>query len=108
MTLTEFLLARIAEDEAQAGGMLETGYQPPAHSPDDRPEFVPDFYDPPTDSDRRFVARVLVECAAKRRIVGLRDSWPQQSDRDEDSDPILRTMATVYADHPDYDQSWRI
>jgi hypothetical protein len=79
MNLTEFLLARIAEDEGS----------------------------PPTCS------RVLADCEAKRRIVerhrskpdtggwycaGCGDDWPCED---------LRDLASVYADHPDYDEAWR-
>lgn len=121
LTLTDFLMARIAEDEAEAVASLETGYQPPSWGPEDKPEFVPDFYDPPTDDDKARVARVRVECEAKRRIVELHwdcagvcgecgvtsaaadtfaheVAWPC---------PTLRALAAVYADHPDYCEEWR-
>ena len=115
MTLTEFLLARIAEDEAAANV---------AH--------------------RESPARVLAECEAKRRIVEFHKSWPvlvqtpvtfepvdgtdpghytfratqqiawttEQEYRERFGDeppagPVLRHLAAVYADHPDYREEWR-
>ncbi|KAB2809250.1 hypothetical protein F9L07_19610 [Pimelobacter simplex] len=138
MTITEFLLARIAEDEAVAqralgerymvdGGLRwgEVGY-----------ETVSDLTIDP--------ARVLAECEAKRRIVELHQSWPvlveakptfEPSDPTDlnamtfrmskqiawateqeyrakfgvepPSAPMLRALASVYADHPDFREEWR-
>ena len=79
-TLTEFLLARIAEDEDEAeDNEPYWGGWSSAHE-----------------------ARVLAECEAKRRIVeelshdglGPRE-W------------MLRVLAAVYSDHPDYRQEWK-
>jgi hypothetical protein len=91
MSLIDFLLARIVEDEAAIA------WTPVEVWPSRR--------------------RVLAECEAKRRIVG---QW-QGLDRDADKPSLSRTaatmadatylallaLATVYADHPDYDESWR-
>lgn len=128
MTLTEFLLARIAETEARARGSLDTGYQPPAHSPDDHPEYIPDFYPEPTRQDRAEVAHILAECEAKRRIVALHGgflAWSTANqlhcetcakwyEADYDGPPnvdwpcaTLRLLAMPYADHPDYREEWR-
>ena len=78
-------------------------------------------------------ARVLAECEAKRRIVEIHvvgdpDEWaPEQwacrlCQWDEDCDSpkqdhqygagrfpcaTLRTLAAIYAEHPDYDEGWR-
>jgi hypothetical protein len=99
-TLTDFLLARIEEDAAAATG---TGPSPWAH-------------------DLAWHARVLAECEAKRRIVA---DWQTLADRVDDqgrplhlfdpvtsmllkaTEPWLRHLATVYADHPDYRPAWR-
>ena len=104
MTLTDFLLARIAEDEAEADHvMLEVanGVVEPLH------------------------ASVLAECEAKRRIVeheveGLRSLWRQRRDEHQmpwerwradwshlERTPVLRALAGIYADHPDYREEWR-
>lgn len=80
MTITEFLLARIAEDEelprVTIGGARRAG--------------------------KTLALRQLAECEAKRAIVEyFRHAWPE-------SPPhyVHRTLAAVYADHPDYDRSW--
>lgn len=111
MTITEFLLARIAEDERigrdwqHNPGKVEihgggTGYYGLAN-----PE------------------RILAECQAKRAIIEQADEatgLDMQVDgefrvgrRDETTEPylgdvLLRALAAVYADHPDYDQAWRV
>ena len=46
--------------------------------------------------------RVIAECRAKRRLV--------EAGRDADDatgDLVLRSLASVYADHPDYREEWR-
>jgi hypothetical protein len=125
VTLTEFLLARIAEDEAAARGLnadlarefgtcetqlystldsVGTGYsEMPALSIDS--------------------TRVLAECEAKRRIVEMGrfsdspesavDYWLDEG-RGLTPSPglgamidVLRLLALPYADHPDYDEAWR-
>ena len=88
MSLTDFLLARIAEDE-DAARRVGTVRQP---------------------LDQASYFRVLAECDAKRRIVGLHheilticqgcanESYPCRT---------LRALALPYADHPDYREEWR-
>ena len=104
MSITEFLLARIAEDEDR-------------NNPDPDPSGSCDYlHGVHYDS-----ARVLAECAAKRAIVdihGDRDgdcarcsdyAWFAVLDggeREEFPCPTLRTLAAVYADHPDYRPEW--
>ena len=101
LTLTDFLLARIAEDEADArAGLVAEGSW-----------------------------RVLAECEAKRRIVELhsiREASPSCSQcggytATTDGQrgivhhgyaipwpcPTLRALALPYADHPDYREDWR-
>lgn len=95
MTITEFLEARIAEDEHEATSMLDS------------------FARGGEVSKRRWI-RVLAECAAKRAIIdlagtaGCLDSLQANLDYGYDSieEEMLRTLATVYADHPDYRQEW--
>lgn len=142
MSLPEFLLGRIAEDEAvaRAAGIPEhTG----AHKPhpelmrwryngedevevdyDDPYPYPEKFYvtcdheglipavDPPQGSHiARFdPERILIECEAKRLTVGLlqADSTdPGNAMRREWAAEILRALAVVYADHPDYREEWR-
>jgi HEAT repeat protein len=83
--LAAFLLARIAEDEADAKDAEN-------YFPDDGP-FV-----------RWDSARVLAECEAKRRIVErVSDvAWATYSVRDV----VLELLALPYADHPDYRKEW--
>lgn len=96
MTITEFLLARIADDEAMAEDGVR--YEVAIH------------YAGGGDWES-LKDRWLAECEAKRRIVGLHTEncvhecttcllegdWPCQT---------LRALAAVYADHPDYQREW--
>lgn len=58
-------------------------------------------------------ARVLAECAAKRAIVAEHhpvdpcDAHDGATMRTATCDTLLH-MASVYADHPDYDEAWRL
>ena len=95
MTLTEFLLARIGEDEAAA---RDTGWL---------------AFEYGVDSAGReaFAARVLAECEAKRRIVeqaiGIAEVSRAASIEDLGGEQILRLLALPHADHPDYRKEWR-
>lgn len=113
MDLTEFLLARIAEDEEAAG--KGDRFRP------DAPDFGDTFgigYDVHGDTGRsgRYLtidpARVLAECEAKRRIVDAYQRWDANQDRSPDywaapMGDVLDALASVYADHPDYRPEWR-
>lgn len=96
-TLAEFLLARIAEDEAALD-----------------------------DSDGQALgvhvitveaaARWLAECEAKRRIIEAFRGWTDAASETHDQrdygvadglDEALRALALPYADHPDYRDEWR-
>ena len=119
MTLTEFLLARIAEDEAVALDAARDGEGAIDWAGESGPTDVHIArWDP---------ARILAECEAKRRIVRRHsrtaaDHWsgagncegcgfygdtdlPYTSDSEEC--PELMDLASIYADHPDYDPAWR-
>ena len=125
MTLTEFLLARIAEDEAAARECDEM-------YPPDEP-FGLEF---DHDHQARWTpGRVLAECEAKRRIVAehemttIRETttakgtyyWPAYCRRctmdgeyaDISREPreepcvTLLALALPYADPPDYRDEWR-
>lgn len=102
MTITEFLEARIAEDEISAtmrechrGGCdstpNEAGYSYPCGC--GLPE------------------RMMAECAAKRAILAeCRPGTLDDLDSGEDDQPapmwVARALASVYKDHPDYQQEW--
>jgi len=118
MTLTEFLLARISEDEARAhyalsrgdGGALEYGGQ---------------WYGAIQHAKRWEPARVLAECAAKRAIVAEHQPYSDGYWRTEgtcvccvdfhaDMDcenkpwpcPTLRALAAVYAERDGFQEEW--
>lgn len=98
-TLTEFLLARLAEDEAEAGW----------------PSFVSSY-------GKRTARRQLADVEAKRCIVELHkpdaggeacSTCADWTDRDHGVAgvdypcPTLRLLAPIYADHESFDESWR-
>lgn len=85
MTLTEFLLARIAEDEDVAQ-MASPGPWKVRYSP----------------------ARVLAECEAKREIVMCAQSPVIWGDSAGALAHCCQSLAAVYADHPDYLPEWKI
>jgi hypothetical protein len=104
--LTEFLLARFAEDEEKAAGM------------DWRP-WYPDSVRYELNHDGFMVdpAFVRADCAAKRRIVEVHSMFPgiagtgsgSWCESDEETWPCdtLRALASVYAGHPDFREEWR-
>jgi hypothetical protein len=133
MSLAEFLLARIAEDEAAA---LIRGKEGMTQRLRDQSEEIAKLYgdpDPPEDdvkladtlwfnaqdvadyADRFDPVWVLAECEAKRRIVEVHASggaWCDHCNADRpgdaaDSCPTIQLLALPYADHPDYQQEWR-
>lgn len=128
LTLTDFLLARIAEDEAvaeRAAGAHRTskwtldGGIYAGHPVDEVVDWV--YGDASEHIARHDPARVLAECKAKRTIVGMTDArreelWAMGMDEHRLSfdewaskrpcDPTLRALASIYADHPDYDPAW--
>jgi hypothetical protein len=105
MTITEFLLARIAEDEREANEHAGAEYYTDGAWPDELP------------------SRVLAECAAKRAITGehreVRFFATHQGCvvcRIGDGPllpveypcPTVRALAAVYKDHPDYQPEWAL
>jgi hypothetical protein len=103
MTLTEFLLARIAEDAAEAS-------------------FWYRVWDRVREEEESLVNRVLAECEAKRQIV---EEWPDNDGCDLAGSAygdhamleaagekamharVLRHLAAIYADHHDYREEWK-
>lgn len=96
--LTEFLFARIAEDEAQAREAIAERKRVTrdGDEPDDRFAYWPDLGAPAVVVGGE---RVIAECEAKRRIVeeAQRAIWF----------PYIRFLAAVYSDHPDYREEWK-
>jgi len=99
--LAEFLLARAAEDEATNAGLAHHHFCPdnPCHC--------------------GLTARILRECEAKRRIVGLCmetlaveiPGFPVDTAGFEEARSLasatLRALALPYADHPSFREEWR-
>lgn len=125
--LTEFLLARIAEDEAAARAVPPLGhnFDMGGHRQDERFTFgriLPSsadgmgnwskHCDSPITRDhfsRHDPARVLAECEAKRRIMGLVTQMGgyYEPDAGRVGAEVLRALALPYADHPDYRDEWK-
>ena len=122
--LTEFLLARIAEDQAEAEAVVETlnaeeRDREQRQGTTEPPEWLP----VPTAWDYNRVersaeyphaemsgARLLAECVAKRRIVKPEhpDEWDEIARYDQGAhEAVLRLLALPYADHPSYDSEWK-
>lgn len=135
LSITEFLLAKIAEDEAVA---RDSYYDGQTWQPEEESVVAAD-----QDYDWVFMmarkrdalhaahwspARVLAECTAKRAIIDEhgpqevasldRDSWAKPfivcrrcaiGDRQVVAPcPTLKSLAAVYADHPDYNPDWKL
>ena len=85
--LTDFLLARIAEDEAAARASVPVGGRRAGK----------------TSWQRR-----VAECTAKRAIVGHCKSGLANGPFGESTlaEAIAQHLAQVYADHPDYQHEW--
>jgi hypothetical protein len=87
MTLTEFLLARIAEDESAAERVWLL--------------IQDDSSGGPTARFRSLNERVLAECKAKRAIL---EGFGFVMNRDLTL--CKKHLAAVYANHPDYQPEW--
>lgn len=124
-TLTEFLLARIAEDEAVArSATVGPWTQDGSYVRGDGDSlFGTDYYSASADHEpdaahitRHDPARVLAECEAHRRIVERAQRASQAFDQIINPttsgvamtmDLVLADLASIYADHEDFDESWR-
>lgn len=105
-TLTEFLLARIAEDQSRAESIRTVTYLPRWRTSSggevlESPVEIPDLR-----------ARLLAECEAKRRIVkryvdtSYLEPVPSNA-YDLALFHVMNDLAAVYSDHPDYRDEWR-
>jgi hypothetical protein len=128
MTITEFLEARIAEDEAEARAATpgpwdsmteETGngeniYYTVEHGDTQLLDMADSSGQGRADAyhiARHNPARVLAECEAKRAIAGLHKVGADQCDEhnamfESIPCPTIRALAAVYKDHRDYQQEW--
>jgi hypothetical protein len=106
-SLTEFLLARIGEDEAQAREAIaerdRINYVRPPEIPDMTLQSFPDVGVPAVLVGPE---RVLAECEAKRNQISHLIAF-MEGDYAPWNEDQLKMMAEVYADHPDFDESWR-
>lgn len=105
--LTDFLLARIAEDETMVRVVQRRGMSPIevfAQVGGTRTEITPPWGP----------ARLMAECETKRRIV-MRCASHFTRTPHPDTDPAsadtaiaftLLTLASPYRDHPDYSPGW--
>lgn len=114
LTLSEFLLARIAEVEVDAEWV---------HSKVGCNWGLVEIFGN-SECTCGYPARVLAECEAKRRIVAEHRRVPCGNSRHQNGEhcsvcsyddiprewhpcPTLRYLAAVYADHPDYRDEWK-
>ncbi len=121
LTLSEFLLARITEDEGRALGAEAS------MDAFDRKlwRWLGGYDAEVTEANYAYIdamppARVLAECKAKRAIIeagmrtrpdGTREEigcWTAWGEGQDCSayDAALRALAAVYADHPDFNPEW--
>lgn len=111
MMLTEFLLARIAEEHALAEETLAAGHARYGEENYDGVQHRT-AYEPDDGWLLTSPLRVLAECEAKRRIVEHAAANPMtwgsySGDWDFAFDFVLPELAEVYSDHPDYQAEWR-
>jgi hypothetical protein len=119
-TITEFLEARIAEDEAVAREW-DAAYNNPGPVPEYHYSIMRKHRKEwPTlwgALDKMPPARVLAECAAKRAIVEFADQVETMDYQitnewggglEGTGNNILKALAAVYASHPDYLQEWAL
>lgn len=90
MTITEFLLDRIAEDETTSVHEIDCGYA------------MAEYGKPCSCGWEKRMDRA---CEAKRRIV--EHCEPDPITLSPGDDYVLRSLASEYADHPDYREEWR-
>lgn len=119
--LTEFLEARIAEDETIARECLKPeNLHPygdrriPAIKPEDWGALADDYLggEMGVHASRHDPLRVLAECRAKRKVIRL---YQDISESDapglgmawEAVKTVLKFLAAVYQEHPDYREEWK-
>ena len=104
LTITEFLEARIAEDEALATSAIRDAEDRDLATWEVDALEIGGSLPGPQMTARFSPARVLAECAAKRAMVELSVNWDGYTRQTD----ILRTLAAVYKDHPDYREEWAL
>jgi hypothetical protein len=94
-----FLLARIGEQQLAAARGLQTMAEHPADAVDYRLATQRIGAAPPE--------QVFRECEAKRRIVAQLDIMLDADALHDSAERLLRLLALLYADHPDYHEEWQ-
>jgi hypothetical protein len=97
LTLAQFLLLRIEEDERQAVYALSRGSTGEL-------DYGGQWYGVVAHAQRWTPDRVLAECEGRRRIVRLVEgqAWADLAAQDI----ILQALARPYVDHPDWQAEW--
>ena len=123
LTLSDFLLARIAEDGVVAHEVLQQRQRLIAQGsrvedPDTRALEI--WEDGPSPFVSMSAERLRAECRAKR--VAIEAAWADEMriesewgagrgrsrmERDGDHPDVLVALAQPYADHPDFRDEWR-
>lgn len=99
MTLIEFLLARIYDDEAAIYHLPPPGQDGSVQTRSPTVNAYLARWNP---------ERTLAECEAKRGIIERHQcDLPTHSPDYRARPAVLRDLAAVYADHPDYQEDWR-
>jgi hypothetical protein len=101
MTLTDFLLVRIAEDEASVA-------HPPHNDQYPHDDMRIGWTEVGAISEVLTIgeARLRAECEAKRRIVEQAAFWESEP-AGRTLDYVARLLALPYVDHPDYREEWK-
>jgi hypothetical protein len=120
ISLADWLLERFAEDEAGPRNWLEARRIPMEDRVAGRVGIPLQYGTGGVDTEWVVdPARVLAECAAKRRIVKDWQTWNHAAlttDYHANPNPsayahalhrVLQNLALPYADHPDYREEWR-
>ena len=93
MNITEFLEARITEDEREAG----SGWERLGETRWERDNYGRNHLTP---------TAVLAECAAKRAIIARREDALDTYAGTLVIEDAIRALAAIYKDHPDYREEW--
>lgn len=103
MTVVEFLLARVADDEAQARRLDDylTSICAGPHAFTHAPDRLPNGWAPPREViyDPLLVLR---HCAAQRIIIKTMQALLGEVYNASYADAVLWALAAAYGDHPDY------
>lgn len=117
MSITEFLLARIAEDEAVAQETMRRAVADPYTDAAEVTLYSNEAASSGSPIVAATPARILAECEAKRRLVDEHGDYDgfcatchdyYEHDGIEHPCPTLLALAQPYADHPDYDPAWSL